>query len=201
MTDKPKKLSDTARALLTSAAMRDDHLIPLPRLPVAAARQVIRSLLNGGLAEEVPAPIDDAGYAWRTGKDGGVLMLRATMLGLARVAADEGPSPESVSVGTLVEDAGQQLATLVTHAEGAVTATAVDLPVNGALPPEDAQGAPKGPNCGGGAPALLRPVEAPEATLTGSGRRDARTPSAWPRRPCSTPGINAPTATSKSSRR
>src|ERR1700760_4953361 len=102
MPDKPKKLSDTTRALLTSAAMRDDHLIPLPRLPEAAARQVIRSLLARGLAEEVPAPIDDAGYAWRTGEDGGVLMLRATMLGLARVAADERPSPESVSVGTVV---------------------------------------------------------------------------------------------------
>src|SRR3984957_18127844 len=122
MPDKPKKLSDTARALLTSAAMRDDHLIPLPRLPVAATRQVIRSLLNGGLAEEVPAPIDDAGYAWRTGEDGDVLMLRATRLGLARVAADEGPSPESVSVGTVVEAAAQRLATIGTNAEGAVAA-------------------------------------------------------------------------------
>jgi hypothetical protein len=46
MTGKSKKLSDTARALLTVAATRDDHLVPLPRLPVAAARQVIRSLLN-----------------------------------------------------------------------------------------------------------------------------------------------------------
>src|ERR1700739_3229348 len=103
MPDKSKKLSDTARALLTSAAMRDDHLIHRPRLPVAAARQVIRSLLHGGLAEEVPAPIDDAGYAWRTGEDGGVLMLRATRFGLTHVAADEGRSPESVSVSTVVE--------------------------------------------------------------------------------------------------
>jgi hypothetical protein len=47
MTDKPEKLSDTARALLISAAMRGDHLIQLPRLPVAAARQVIRSLIQG----------------------------------------------------------------------------------------------------------------------------------------------------------
>jgi hypothetical protein len=80
MTDKPKKLSDTARTLLTSAAMRDDHLIQFPRLPAAAARQVIRSLLNAGLAEEVPAPIDDAGYAWRTGEDGGVLMRVSGLL-------------------------------------------------------------------------------------------------------------------------
>jgi hypothetical protein len=30
MTDKPKKLSDTARAVLTLAATRDDHLIRPP---------------------------------------------------------------------------------------------------------------------------------------------------------------------------
>ena len=53
MTEKPKKLSDTARALLTAAALRDDHLIQAPQLPAAAARQVVRSLLNAGLAEEV----------------------------------------------------------------------------------------------------------------------------------------------------
>jgi hypothetical protein len=67
MTDKPKKLSDTPRALLTAAAMRADHLIALPKLPVAAARQVIRSMLNAALVEEVPAPIEDATFAWRTG--------------------------------------------------------------------------------------------------------------------------------------
>jgi hypothetical protein len=49
------------------AATRDDHLIRRPRLPVAAARQVIRSLQAAGSAEEVPAPIEDGEYAWRTG--------------------------------------------------------------------------------------------------------------------------------------
>ena len=62
MTDKPKKLSDTARALLTLAATRDDHLIRPPQLPTAAARQVVKSLVTAGLAEEVPAPIEDAAY-------------------------------------------------------------------------------------------------------------------------------------------
>ena len=80
MTNKPKRLSDTGRALLTSAAMRDDHPIQLPRLPVAAARQVIRSLLNAGWAEEVPAPIDDAAYAWRTSEDSGVVMRVSGLL-------------------------------------------------------------------------------------------------------------------------
>jgi len=60
MTDKPKKLSDTARALLTLAATRDNRLIRPPQLPTATARQVVRSLLNARLAEEVPAPIEDA---------------------------------------------------------------------------------------------------------------------------------------------
>jgi hypothetical protein len=83
MTEKPKKLSQTARALLTGAAARDDHLIRPPQLPAAAARQVVRSLLNSGLAEEVRAPIQDADYVWRRDDDGSDLMLRATDLGLA----------------------------------------------------------------------------------------------------------------------
>jgi hypothetical protein len=62
MSNKSKPLSASARAVLTSAAARGDHLVRLPRLPVAAARQVIRSMLNAGLVEEVPAPIDDVGY-------------------------------------------------------------------------------------------------------------------------------------------
>jgi hypothetical protein len=62
MADKPKKLSDTARALLTVAATRGDHLIRPPKLPIVAARQVVRSLLNAGLVEEVPRA-QDAGRA------------------------------------------------------------------------------------------------------------------------------------------
>ena len=68
MTNKPKKLSDTARALLTVSTTRADRLVRLPQLPIAAVRQVIRSLLNARLVEEVPAPIDEAGYAWRTAR-------------------------------------------------------------------------------------------------------------------------------------
>jgi hypothetical protein len=55
MTAKPKKLSNTARALLAVAATRDDHLILPPQLPIAAVRQVARSLLGLELEEEVPA--------------------------------------------------------------------------------------------------------------------------------------------------
>jgi hypothetical protein len=97
VTDKPKKLSNTARALLIVAALRNDHLIAPPKLPVAAARQAVRSLLNAGFAEEVPAPIEDPAYAWRTSDDVGVLMIRATALGLAGLAEDEGMP--SLSIG------------------------------------------------------------------------------------------------------
>src|SRR4051794_27812108 len=93
MTEKPKKLSNTAHALLTAAALRDDHLIQPPQLPAAAARQVVRSLLNAGLAEEVPAVIDDVSYVWRQGDDGSDLMLWATTFGLARIREAEGSAP------------------------------------------------------------------------------------------------------------
>jgi hypothetical protein len=107
MTDKPKKLSDTARALLTAAAMRNDHLVPLPKLPVAAVRQVVRSLLNAGFAEEVRAPTNDPGYAWRIGENvGGVIMLRATRFGMERVAADG--SSEAVLTKTSPEKADNE---------------------------------------------------------------------------------------------
>jgi hypothetical protein len=98
MTNKPKNLSDTARAVLILAATRDDHLVRLPHLPVAAAREVVRSMLTAGLVEEVPEPLDDADYAWRTGADGRMLMLRATALGLSRVAAGVGATMSLVSI-------------------------------------------------------------------------------------------------------
>src|SRR5690348_10361047 len=102
MTEKPKKLSETARALLTAAALCDDHLIRPPQLPGAAARQVARSLLNARLAEEIPAPVNDAGYVWRQGDDGSDLMLRATQLGLACLWAKGGSSVVPPTAATLV---------------------------------------------------------------------------------------------------
>jgi hypothetical protein len=100
MTDKPRKLSDTASMLLTAAAMRNDHLIAPPKLPVPATRQVVRSLLNAGFAEEVPAAISNPGYAWRTGEDGDLLVLRATALGIDRVSErDAGVVQRRVTAG------------------------------------------------------------------------------------------------------
>ena len=110
MANKPKKLSDTAREPLTVAAMRGDHLIRPPKLPIAAARQVVRSLLGAGLAEETPVRVEDPDYAWRTSEDGEVLMLRATALGLTRVGEGETvtPTPEPIAAETweTTRDAG-----------------------------------------------------------------------------------------------
>jgi hypothetical protein len=125
MADKPKKLSDTARALLTVAATRGDPLIRPPKLPIAAARQVVRSLLNAGLVEEVPARVDDAGYAWRTSEDGEVLMLRATALGLARVGEGETgtPTPELIAA-EIRETTGADASTAVAGLAPLVTEVA-----------------------------------------------------------------------------
>jgi hypothetical protein len=129
MTDKPKKLSDTARALLTVAVKRDDHLVALPRLPVAAARQVVRSMLNASLVEEVPAPIEDATFAWRTGEDGGVMMLRATASGLDQIADPEAaaapetahePAADANGSGTVTEMASTSGASLTNVTRPAV---------------------------------------------------------------------------------
>ena len=97
-----KDLSNTARAVLILAATREDRLAQLPRLPVAAARQVIRSLLSAGLVEEIPAPIEDADFAWRDAEEGGALMVRATAAGLARVRETGNPPrmPTTVTDGT-----------------------------------------------------------------------------------------------------
>ena len=94
MTKTPLKISDTGRAIITLAITREDRLVRPPQLPTAAARQVVRSLLNNGFVEEVPAPIEDATYTWRTTDDGLALMLRATDAGL--VAA--GATPASTEI-------------------------------------------------------------------------------------------------------
>jgi hypothetical protein len=121
VTNKPKTIPDTARALLTAAATRGDYLVRPPKLPIAAARQVVRSLLNAGLVEEVPAPIDDAGFAWRTAEDGGVLMLRATALGIDRATDGVGTSAASGPIGAVTETSAESAGTETGRAALAVT--------------------------------------------------------------------------------
>ena len=107
MTSKPKRPSATARAPLTLASTRNDHLIKPPRLPVVAARQVLRSL-KAGMAEEVPVSAEAADYAWRTCEDGTALMLRATALGLGHSAEEQdGNGAATIAAGTTVETAAE----------------------------------------------------------------------------------------------
>jgi hypothetical protein len=102
------KLSNTARNVLTLAGARGDHMVRVPQLPVAAARQVIRSMLNAGLVEEIPAPIEEAEFAWRVAEDGVALTLRATAAGLARVSE---PAPaEEHHLADEDRDGGETLA-------------------------------------------------------------------------------------------
>ena len=91
MTDKPIKLSETGRAMLTLASTREDRLVPPPTLPVAAARQVVRSLMSAGVVEEIELPADEPQFFWRE-SDGLRLALRATETGLAAIGE---LSPES----------------------------------------------------------------------------------------------------------
>ena len=61
----PTNLSITAQAVLAAAAAHADHFVSVPaRLPVAARRAVVLSMLNASLLEEVPA--SEAQDAWRT---------------------------------------------------------------------------------------------------------------------------------------
>ena len=89
------KLSTTAHAILTAAAERDDGVArPPERLPTAARRAVVQSLLKFGLIDEVAA--DDDQPAWRATDSGERFALRVTEAGLRAVgadAADTAPQP------------------------------------------------------------------------------------------------------------
>jgi hypothetical protein len=101
--------------MLTLAATREDHLVRPPQLPPAAARQVVRSLLNNGLVEEVSAPIEDAVYVWRTHEDETAVMLRTTEAGLA--ASGEVLAPAQTSSAPTLEAFTAQVTDFL-HEEG-----------------------------------------------------------------------------------
>jgi hypothetical protein len=164
MTDKPKKLSDTARALLTVAALRNDHLIALPKLPVAAARQVFRSILNAGFAEEVPAPIDDPTFAWRAGEDGGVLALRATALGIARVSEGDADVAAPGPVGSVAGDSAERTGVQAGGSTSIATASTVDPFADGPGLTEGTRESADTPDHPVSAPTPTLPAEAPEAS-------------------------------------
>jgi hypothetical protein len=57
------------------------------------------------------APIDEAGYAWRTAEDGGLLMLRATAVGIARVTEGVGAPAASGPIGAVTETPAERTGT------------------------------------------------------------------------------------------
>src|SRR4051794_32135222 len=80
-------LSTTARSTLAAAAARDDRVaLPPERLPAAARRAVVQSLLKTGLLEEIAAEDDQA--AWRTAEGGERCALHITDAGLSAVGAE-----------------------------------------------------------------------------------------------------------------
>ena len=89
----PPNLSSTAREMLEAAAQHNQKLaFPPERLPIAARRTVVQSMLKSGLLEEIAAP--DGQPIWRTTEAGEQLVLRATSAGLAAVVGpvvDEAP--------------------------------------------------------------------------------------------------------------
>jgi hypothetical protein len=89
-----RKLTDTALVILSSAAARDDRrVLPLPELkaPAVAVTKVLKSLLAGGLIEEIPFTGDDE--TWAQSEQQGRTTLAVTVAGLAAIGIEEEASP------------------------------------------------------------------------------------------------------------
>jgi DNA-binding NarL/FixJ family response regulator len=110
------RISNTARAILTLAASREDRWVRPPNLPIAAARQVVRSLLNHGLVEEVTRVGGDPSDTWRTTADGTAVVLKATDAGLTAIG--EAVVPEAEAPGQDAIAAFTQAVTAVLAQEG-----------------------------------------------------------------------------------
>lgn len=85
------KLTDTATTILSAAAARDDrHVLPLPKLkaPPVAVQKTLKSLLAGGLLEEIAANPDDE--VWEVSDEEGRRTLIVTAAGLAAIGIDAG---------------------------------------------------------------------------------------------------------------
>jgi P4 family phage/plasmid primase-like protien len=84
--------------LLTAAAEHSGRFALPPKLPVAAKRSVIRSLLKASLLEEVPAPDDEPQFTWRPDDTGDSLALRITAAGLSAIGV-ENPTDHTGTTG------------------------------------------------------------------------------------------------------
>lgn len=92
-------LSDTAMALLSKAARREDRLVEPPaKLPVAARNAVFRSLIKQGLLAEVPALREAIDMAWRRDDEAAYVSARITDAGLRALNLDL-PETAACTVG------------------------------------------------------------------------------------------------------
>ncbi len=93
-------LSDTALRILTEAAQHPLRLAAPPdRLPAAACRAVLNSLLKQGYVEECEAPQEYIGLGWRQDEAGTGIALRITGAGLQAIgenAAEGIPEPSEI---------------------------------------------------------------------------------------------------------
>ena len=81
-------LPDTARVILMTAMNHPSHMaVPPDRLPVAARRSVVMSMIKNNLLEQVAAEDDQP--AWCTSDAGEQFAFRATEAGLQAVAPAE----------------------------------------------------------------------------------------------------------------
>ena len=100
-------LSDTARRILAEAAQHPHRLASPPgKLPAAACRSVLISLLKQGYVEECAAPNRLAGPRWQQ-QDGTWLMVRITEVGMAAIGAE--PNVTATRPGTDIALADKQL--------------------------------------------------------------------------------------------
>jgi hypothetical protein len=89
-----KTLSDTQLQILAAAAGHEAQLAKAPQGLAAAARNaVFRSMLKSGLLEEVAAPDEYRGLAWRQDESGSSIALRVTKAGLRAIGDEFAPNP------------------------------------------------------------------------------------------------------------
>jgi hypothetical protein len=101
-------LSDTARRILAEALQHPLRLTAPPdRLPAAACRAVLNSLLKQGYVEECEAPQEYIGLGWRQDEAGAWIALRITEAGLQAIgedAAEGNPEPSNIMPALAVSE-------------------------------------------------------------------------------------------------
>src|SRR3954468_18769126 len=115
------KLSTKPRSILTGAAEGADQIaLPPERLPAAARRAVVQSLLKTGLLEEIATEDDQP--AWRTSDTGERFTLRITDAGLGVIGAEAAEAAHSGPQDADAAMAAPHAPTATTAAQDAPTA-------------------------------------------------------------------------------